>query len=197
MPRLPAVCSGVFAATLKLIQNMLDQGGNAVRSCERTARFISREHSSTVGQKFMTANLSSQPERSGAERPAFIRFGKIGTTLAAVLVMLCGLGILAPKAAWAHAELVASRPAANSTVKGPDVTILLRYDSRVDATRSTVTLLGPQGKIRKVAVSAQSAPNQLSAQVKGLTAKGAYMLRWQALASDGHITRGEVPFRVQ
>ena len=27
-------------------------------------------------------------------------------------------------------------------------------------------------------------------------AAGAYVLRWQVLAIDGHITRGEVPFRV-
>jgi methionine-rich copper-binding protein CopC len=27
--------------------------------------------------------------------------------------------------------------------------------------------------------------------------KGAYVLRWQVLATDGHITRGKVPFRVE
>jgi len=27
-------------------------------------------------------------------------------------------------------------------------------------------------------------------------AAGAYRLRWQVLASDGHITRGEIPFTV-
>jgi methionine-rich copper-binding protein CopC len=26
---------------------------------------------------------------------------------------------------------------------------------------------------------------------------GGYTIRWQALASDGHITRGEIPFVVQ
>jgi methionine-rich copper-binding protein CopC len=27
--------------------------------------------------------------------------------------------------------------------------------------------------------------------------KGAYVLRWQILAMDGHITRGNVPFQVK
>lgn len=169
-----------------------------MRSCERTARFIFRRSRSAAGQRFITVNLSSRPERSsGAERPAFVRFGKMGTTLTVVLAALCCLGVLAPKAAWAHAELVFSRPAANSTVKGPDVAFVLRYDSRIDATRSFVTVMTPNGTILKLAVNAKSAPNVLSGTLSGLAAKGQYMLRWQALASDGHITRGEVPFRVR
>jgi len=36
----------------------------------------------------------------------------------------------------------------------------------------------------------------LSARAQQL-APGKYTLRWQALAVDGHITRGEVPFTVE
>jgi copper resistance protein C len=117
--------------------------------------------------------------------------------LAAVVIAACLLIALAPKPAWAHAVLMSSSPAANSAVTGPDVTILLRYDSRVDPVRSTLTLVSPDGKMRKVSIAGQTAPNLLSAKVTGLVLKGTYVLRWQALASDGHITRGEVPFRVQ
>lgn len=118
------------------------------------------------------------------------------SALGAILAVACAFA-MAPKPAWAHAELIASRPAANSAVKGPAIAIMLRYNSRVDPTRSTVTLLTPKGKIRKIAIQDKSAPNVLSATVAGLVLKGAYVLRWQALAGDGHITRGEVPFRVQ
>jgi len=104
---------------------------------------------------------------------------------------------MSPKPAWAHAELIASRPAANSAVKGPAIAIMLRYNSRVDPVRSTLTLVTPNGTIRKVAIKGKSAPNVLSATVPGLALKGTYVLRWQALAGDGHITRGEVPFRVE
>lgn len=118
------------------------------------------------------------------------------TALGVILAVACAFA-MAPKPAWAHAELIASHPAANSAVKGPAIAITLRYNSRVDPTRSTVTLLTPNGKIRKIAIKDKSAPNVLSAAVAGLVLKGAYVLRWQALAGDGHITRGEVPFRVQ
>lgn len=117
--------------------------------------------------------------------------------MTAALFLACLLLALAPQPAWAHALLMSSRPAPNSAVTGPDITILLRYDSRVDPVRSTLTLASPDGKIRKVTIEAQTAPNLLSAKATGLVLKGTYVLRWQALASDGHITRGEVPFRVQ
>jgi hypothetical protein len=119
---------------------------------------------------------------------------KPGFLLALVLVVISGL---APEAAWGHALLVGSLPAADSQVKGPDIAVTLRYNSRVDSIRSAISLLGPDGQVKQIEIEPQSAPNLLSAKISGLVLKGAYVLRWQALASDGHITRGEVPFHVQ
>ena len=116
--------------------------------------------------------------------------------LAAVLVVLFGLMALMPRAAFAHAVLVTSTPKAQSTVNGPDLDIVLTYDSRVDAARSSVSLLMPDGKVKALVIGPQSAPALLSAKATGLT-KGAYVLRWTALSSDGHITRGEIAFNVQ
>jgi methionine-rich copper-binding protein CopC len=36
----------------------------------------------------------------------------------------------------------------------------------------------------------------LSATLTGLV-KGAYELRWQVLAIDGHVTRGKLPFQIK
>ena len=80
---------------------------------------------------------------------------------------------------WAHAILMQSKPAANSTVKGPDLPVWLKFNVRVDGSRSRLQLNGPDG----------------SAVSTGLKA-GAYKLHWQVLASDGHISRGEVDFTV-
>jgi copper resistance protein C len=104
--------------------------------------------------------------------------------------------VASPRRALAHAVLLSSTPQKNAFVSGPDITINLKYNSRVDAARSTLTLLKPDGTIEKIATPAQPAPDVLSATGRGLT-KGAYVLRWQVLAGDGHITRGEVPFQVQ
>jgi methionine-rich copper-binding protein CopC len=116
--------------------------------------------------------------------------------LAVAIVTGCTLSVFAPTAAWAHAVLLSSEPAVNSTVSGPDVAIQLKYNSRVDMSHSTLTLLTPDGRIDKVAILSESSPGLLSAKLTGLT-KGAYVLRWQVLATDGHITRGKVPFQVK
>ena len=111
-------------------------------------------------------------------------------------VFLFAVAMVASPRALAHAVLLSSTPQKNAFVSGPDITINLKYNSRVDGTRCTLSLLKPDGTIVKIDTPAQPAPDVLSATGRGLS-KGAYVLRWQVLADDGHITRGEVPFQVQ
>ena len=61
--------------------------------------------------------------------------------------------------------------------------------------RSRLTLVLPGGATQPLALLKQPAPEELAAHAE-LT-PGAYTLRWQALAADGHISRGEIPFTVQ
>ena len=115
---------------------------------------------------------------------------------AGALLLLSVALLASPRIALAHAVLMDSTPQKNGAVSGPDITINLKYNSRVDGARSTLSLLKPDGTIVKINAPAQPAPDVLSATGHGL-AKGAYVLRWQVLAGDGHITRGELPFQVQ
>jgi len=101
--------------------------------------------------------------------------------------------IVAPAAA--HAVLLESSPSLKSAISGPDVPIKLRFNVRIDALRSRLTLIHPDGSAQVLEISKQTPADTLSAEATGLTA-GAYRLRWQVLASDGHITRGEIPFTV-
>jgi copper resistance protein C len=112
------------------------------------------------------------------------------------IVVASGIALFAPRVAHAHALLVNSQPAVNSTVSGPEVAVLLKYNSRVDMEHSTLTLLTPDGRVEKVAIESEPEPGLLSAKLTRLV-KGAYVLRWQVLATDGHITRGKVPFKVE
>jgi methionine-rich copper-binding protein CopC len=114
----------------------------------------------------------------------------------AVILFVIALLAARPRPALAHAVLVSSTPQKNAAVSGPDITINLKYNSRVDGARSTISLLKPDGTVERIGTPAQPAPDVLSATGHGL-AKGTYVLRWQVLATDGHITRGEVPFQVQ
>ena len=95
----------------------------------------------------------------------------------------------------AHAILVESSPAARATLAGPDVPIRLRFNVRVDGTRSRFFLIFPDNASHAIAIEKQASAETLSAKATGLKA-GAYVLRWMVLASDGHLTRGELPFNV-
>jgi methionine-rich copper-binding protein CopC len=104
--------------------------------------------------------------------------------------------LAAAPAALAHAILVEATPAAGSTVGGPDLEVRLRFNSRIDGARSHLTLVQPDKQERTLTLGKQPGPALLTAKAAGL-APGAYRLRWQVLAADGHITRGEVPFQVK
>jgi methionine-rich copper-binding protein CopC len=98
--------------------------------------------------------------------------------------------------AWAHAVLVHATPAPNATLHGPSTPILLQYNSRIDPTRSSLDLVDPHGHEQRLAIDPHSDANQLRSHADHLT-QGDYTLRWQVLATDGHITRGVVSFAVR
>ncbi len=112
-------------------------------------------------------------------------------------IALFALGwlLLIPRMALAHAHLMASEPAANATVQGTDVAIELRYNSRVDGHHSVITLVRPDNQTQTLALDRQSAAMNLNAHVT--LRPGHYTIRWQALSTDGHLTRGEIPFTVR
>ncbi|HKD73626.1 MAG TPA: copper resistance CopC family protein [Candidatus Acidoferrum sp.] len=110
--------------------------------------------------------------------------------LAPVVALLLGGSLLE-----GHAVLKDSSPMANGAVEGPDVPIRLHYNVRVDAALSKLELLNPDQSTTSLAIGKQPAADTLTSEAKGLK-PGSYKIRWQVLAPDGHITRGEVPFTV-
>jgi methionine-rich copper-binding protein CopC len=96
---------------------------------------------------------------------------------------------------WAHAILKDSTPKLNSTVQGPDFDITLRYNVRIDGGRSRVRLVSPDGTVSTLKLADQASPDSLQTHAAGLK-PGTYKLQWQVLASDGHMSRGEIPFTV-
>jgi hypothetical protein len=114
---------------------------------------------------------------------------------AAVWLIAVATFLLAARFLEAHAILKETTPAANSSVAGPDVPILLKFNTRVDSGRSKLQLLRPDNSVSDLTVGKQPAPDSLAAKAIGLQ-PGAYAIRWQVLAPDGHITRGEIPFKV-
>jgi methionine-rich copper-binding protein CopC len=103
--------------------------------------------------------------------------------------------IVAAEVALAHAIVLEESPAPNSVVKGPNVPLKLRFNVRIDAARSRLLLFMPDGSKRDLTIKPQSAPDVLTADADGL-ALGVYKLHWLVLASDGHITQGDILFSV-
>lgn len=110
-------------------------------------------------------------------------------------MVLIGLIMGSSTLASAHAIIVSSQPAADAVVAGPDLAVVFTFNVRIDTERSTLTLTRPDGTTSRIALIPDASPAVLAGHLASLTS-GAYSIRWQVLATDGHITRGDVPFTV-
>ena len=92
----------------------------------------------------------------------------------------------------AHAILLNSQPAPRGTLPAGTAAVRLQFNSRIDHERSVLALLKPGVSPERLAVETDGPADVMTAQAS--LEPGAYVLRWQVLAVDGHITRGDVPF---
>jgi methionine-rich copper-binding protein CopC len=110
------------------------------------------------------------------------------------------LALLLPRRrAAAHALVVASEPAVGAALAAGPAQVWVRFNSRIDHARSRLVLHGPEKAEAPLALDpAAGDPVLLAAAADGVPwASGAWRLRWQVLALDGHITRGDVPFTLR
>lgn len=104
------------------------------------------------------------------------------------------LGLAVPGLAQAHAILVDSTPAIGAVVAPGAIALRLRYNSRIDRGRSRLTLIREDRSTSVIPIADAGGADVLLATVT--LAPGRYTIRWQVLAIDGHITRGDVPLTV-
>ena len=103
--------------------------------------------------------------------------------------------VLAASPALAHAIIVEATPAVGAVLHAGTIDVRLRFNSRIDHHRSRLMVLDAIGKETAVATDDNTPADVITAHISGL-APGQYRLRWQVLALDGHITRGDIPFSV-
>ena len=114
--------------------------------------------------------------------------------------MAAGLSLVA--LAWAtqasaHAVLVRSSPEANATVAAPKA-ISLTFNERLAPAFSGFALAGRGGAAMKVRITLSSDRKTMIGVPAAPLRAGAYKLSWRAAASDdGHLTKGELAFRVK
>jgi len=98
-------------------------------------------------------------------------------------LLLAGLAIGA--AVQAHAVLTSFK------LEGHEV--VLHFNGRVDAARSRLSLLTAEGaNPQKIACEAGEDQATLKGHL-GEVAPGSYILRWEVLSVDGHISRADQP----
>ena len=112
-----------------------------------------------------------------------------------LLTVLC-LGAIGglPVAAQAHAILMDSRPPAGGSVPAGAAKLRFRFNSRIDHARSRLTLIRPGHGDTTLQIDPGTEDEVLTSHVD--LPPGPCTVRWQVLAVDGHITRGDVPFTV-
>lgn len=134
---------------------------------------------------------------SSAKNPAGVLWGKckmrkcLGNLAAAAAALVIGGGV----PAWAHAVIVAATPTADQHVATGKLAVRIEFNSRIDKARSRLQMMAPAGAKNDVPIDPDGEPNVVTGTT-GELAPGAYVLRWQVLAIDGHITRGDIPFVV-
>ncbi len=136
---------------------------------------------------------NNPPRMAGCHRPG--RQPKVPAVFRRALLCLPALALVAARPAHAHAILEDSTPKPGGSIAAGTAELRLRYNSRIDQGRSRLTLTRPDKSKETLPIVAGTPPDIVAASVT--LAPGAYVLRWQVLAVDGHITRGDLPFTVK
>jgi methionine-rich copper-binding protein CopC len=129
-------------------------------------------------------SLPSRPSRRAI--PGALAGALLATSLAPLL----------PRPAQAHALVMSSTPEPGARLASPPTRISLRFNSRIDHGRSRMTLFGPDNQPVPLALAPETDAALVEAPLPATLAAGAFRLRWQVLAVDGHITRGDIFFSV-
>jgi methionine-rich copper-binding protein CopC len=104
----------------------------------------------------------------------------------------------AASAAHAHARLEASEPKADTLLDASPKQIRLQFNEILEPAFSKITLVGANNSVIALSGLALDKANRkiLTATVPPLQ-PGQYRMRWIAAGHDGHVTKGELSFRVK
>ena len=108
--------------------------------------------------------------------------------------MLC---LLLPSSAFAHADLVASNPAADAVIAAPR-TIKLTFSQKIAPASSGLQLSMGDGMVVSTSASLSDDGRTLTARPTSPFMAGKWTLSWHALsADDGQETRGSYNFTIK
>jgi len=113
------------------------------------------------------------------------------STAALLLALLC-----TQPAAFAHARLLRSQPAADAALKQAPKTVELWFSEELDAGGSAIEVTDQTGKrVDKQNVGLAEGDKKLQVELEDL-ASGTFTVDWKALSTDGHTMKGKFTFTV-
>lgn len=120
----------------------------------------------------------------------------------AAALLLAGVWLAGPApAAWAHAALKGSTPAAGARVEESPRQVVLRFAETPDPTLSIVRVVDAHGLPVAGAADEQpvpGAPDQLAVTLAGALPRGVYSVNWLVVSEqDGHVESGAFAFGVR
>jgi len=130
-------------------------------------------------------------------RPVRRRFvGLAGTTLVLAVVAVVVLVGGGSRAAFAHASLESSAPAANSVLEaGPD-SIVLDFNEGVEAELASISLFDGDGSVLQVGTPKAGGDDTIVSVIAPQVGDGIYAVVWRVTSSDGHVVDGAFSFQV-
>ena len=134
-----------------------------------------------------------RPGRGAArmeEATRLIRVTAVGLTLAA--------GAAFPAAAWAHATLLSTSPAVGAVVIKAPASVLIKFDQEVRPVAGGSQVIDSNGDpvTDGAAHTSQTDVKTLVIPLQADLPKGDYTVRWEIVATDGHLESGVFAFGV-
>lgn len=114
-------------------------------------------------------------------------------------LLLAALLLVPATQAWAHAALTKSVPGSREVLAASPTQLQLRFNEKVEAKFSTVTLEDAQGRARALGIPAAAPhdPYRLDTDIAEPLAAGKYTVRYRVLSQDGHVIERSYHFTVQ
>jgi copper transport protein len=113
-----------------------------------------------------------------------------------VAVVLGGIALVAPGAAFAHATLDSSSPSHEQRLAASPPVVRIVFDQTVDLVPDSLRVLDAGGRSLARTPRLLSGHRVMTAALPRLP-RGGYTVRWQALGRDGHVIAGVFTFGVR
>jgi copper transport protein len=116
---------------------------------------------------------------------------------AVVTACVAAAALALPAAAWAHAALLKTVPAASAEVNTPPKELRLVYDEVIEPRFAVVSVTDARGhqQIDGAVHRSGSNPYELDAPLRRST-EGWYLVFWRVISADGHPVRGAFTYRI-